>query len=82
LLNALATGLYIGAHYGPGPRDGLMTGLAARGASIRVGRTLIELSALGAGFALGGSVGVGTVVYALGIGPLVHWTMPRLAVRR
>ena len=82
LLNALATGLYIGARYGPGPRDGLMTGLAARGASIRVGRTLIELSALGAGFALGGSVGVGTVVYALGIGPLVHWTMPRLAVRR
>lgn len=82
VLNALATGLYIGARYGPGPRDGLMTGLAARGVSIRVARTLIELSALGAGFALGGSVGVGTVIYALGIGPLVHWTMPWLAVRR
>lgn len=81
LLNALATGLYIGAEYGPGPRDGLMTGLAARGVPVRVARTLIELSALGVGFALGGSVGVGTVVYAFGIGPLVHWTMPRLAVR-
>lgn len=82
LLNAAATGLYIGARYGPGPRDGLMTGLAARGVPIRVARTLIELSALAAGFALGGSIGVGTVVYALGIGSLVHWAMPWLAVRR
>jgi uncharacterized membrane protein YczE len=82
LLNAIATGLYIGAAFGPGPRDGLMTGLAARGVSIRVARTLIELSVLAGGFALGGTVGVGTVVYALGIGPLVAWTMPRLAVLR
>jgi uncharacterized membrane protein YczE len=82
LLNAVATGLYIGAGLGPGPRDGLMTGLAARGVSIRAARTAIELSVLGAGFALGGSVGIGTVAYALGIGPLVSWTMPRLAVPR
>jgi uncharacterized membrane protein YczE len=82
LLNAFATGLYIGADHGPGPRDGLMTGLAARGVPIRTARTLIELSVLGFGFALGGSVGLGTLGYALGIGPLVHWTMPRLAVPR
>lgn len=81
LLNALATALYIGARFGPGPRDGLMTGLAARGASVRVARTLIELFVLGAGFALGGSVGAGTVIYALSIGPLVHWTMTRMGTR-
>jgi uncharacterized membrane protein YczE len=77
-LNALATGCYIGAGLGPGPRDGLTTGLAARGHSIRVVRSVIELTVLVIGFALGGSVGVGTVVYAAGIGPLVHQTIPRL----
>jgi uncharacterized membrane protein YczE len=79
LLNAVASGLYIGAGLGPGPRDGLMTGLAARGHSIRTTRTAIELAALLFGVALGGSVGVGTVVYALTIGPLVQRTLPRLS---
>jgi uncharacterized membrane protein YczE len=82
LLNALSTGLYIGAEFGPGARDGLMTGLAARGYSVRVARTVVELGALGLGFVLGGSVGVGTVIYALGIGPLVHYLLPRMSVRR
>jgi uncharacterized membrane protein YczE len=77
-LNALATGCYIGAGLGPGPRDGLTTGLAARDHSIRVVRSVIELSVLVVGFALGGTVGVGTVAYALAIGPLVHVTIPRL----
>ena len=63
VLNGVATGCYIGAGLGPGPRDGLMTGLVARGHSLRVVRTAIELSVLAVGFALGGSVGVGTVAY-------------------
>jgi uncharacterized membrane protein YczE len=79
-LNGVATGAYIGAGLGPGPRDGLMTGLAARGHSIRVVRTGIELSVLGVGALLGGTVGVGTVVYALGIGPLAHAFVPRLRI--
>jgi len=79
--NGVATGLYIGAGLGPGPRDGLMTGLAARGHSIRAVRTAIEVTVLGAGWLLGGSVGVGTVLYALAIGPLAHYFIPRLAVR-
>lgn len=82
LLNAVATALYIGAGLGPGPRDGLMTGLAARGHSLRFVRTAIELAALVVGVALGGTVGVGTVIYALSIGPLVHMLLPRLSVRR
>ncbi|WP_375490021.1 YitT family protein [uncultured Jatrophihabitans sp.] len=81
VLNGLATGLYIGAGMGPGPRDGLMTGLAARGHSVRVARTAIEVTVLVAGWLLGGSVGVGTVVYALGIGPLAHLTLPMFALR-
>ncbi len=76
LLNGVATGLYIGAGFGPGPRDGLMTGLAARGHSVRVVRTAIEVTVLAAGWLLGGSVGVGTVVYALAIGPLAHTFLP------
>jgi uncharacterized membrane protein YczE len=80
LLNGIATGLYIGAGLGPGPRDGLMTGLAARGHSIRVVRTSIELTVLVTGWLLGGTVGVGTVVYALAIGPIAHHTIPRLRV--
>jgi uncharacterized membrane protein YczE len=79
LLNAVATGLYIGAGLGPGPRDGLTTGFARRGRSIRVVRTSIELSVLVVGWLLGGNVGLGTVLYAAGIGPLVHVTIPRLA---
>lgn len=79
-LNGLATACYIGAGLGPGPRDGLMTGIAARGHSLRVVRTLIELSVLTIGWALGGTVGVGTVAYALSIGPLTHALLPRLTV--
>jgi uncharacterized membrane protein YczE len=82
VLNGVATGMYIGAAFGPGPRDGLMTGLAARGHSIRVVRTGIELAVLAAGAALGGTVGVGTVVYALAIGPLAHVLVPAFAVPR
>jgi uncharacterized membrane protein YczE len=80
LLVGLATGCYIGAGLGPGPRDGLMTGIAARGHSIRVVRFSLEVSVLVIGYLLGGSVGVGTVVYAVCIGPLVHVTLPRLAL--
>ena len=80
VLMAVATGLYVGAAFGPGPRDGLMTGLAARGVPIRVGRTAIEVSVLAIGFLTGGSVGVGTVVFALTIGPLVQLTLRWLAV--
>jgi uncharacterized membrane protein YczE len=80
LLNGVATGLYIGARLGPGPRDGLMTGLAGRGHSLRAVRTAIELTVLGAGAALGGTVGVGTLVYALSIGPLAHVFVPAFTV--
>ena len=78
-LNGIATGAYIGAGLGPGPRDGLMTGFAARGHSIRVVRTGIELTVLATGWLLGGTVGVGTVVYALAIGPLAHVFVPLFA---
>jgi len=80
-LNGLATACYIGAGLGPGPRDGLMTGLAARGHSLGVVRTLIELSVLAIGFALGGTAGIGTVAYAVSIGPLTHLLLPRLTVK-
>ena len=79
-LNGLATGLYIGAGLGPGPRDGLMTGIAARGHSVRVVRTSIEVTVLALGWWLGGTVGVGTVAYALAIGPLVHLFLPVLTI--
>jgi uncharacterized membrane protein YczE len=82
VLNGVATGAYIGAGLGPGPRDGLMTGLAARGHSIRFVRTGIELTVLAIGWRLGGNVGVGTVAYALAIGPFAHFFIPRLAIRR
>ncbi|MEZ0357787.1 YitT family protein [Mycobacterium sp. SA01] len=73
LLNAVSTVLYVGAGLGPGPRDGLMTGLVARtGVSVRVVRTAIEATVLAVGWLLGGSVGVGTVIYAFGIGPMVQ----------
>ena len=71
-------GLYIGARLGPGPRDGIMTGVAKRGHSIRVVRTAIELTALLAGWLLGGKVGVGTLLFAITIGPNVHFWLERL----
>lgn len=81
-LNALATSLYVGARLGPGPRDGLMTGLVARtGWPLRLVRTGIEVTVVAAGFALGGRLGLGTVVYALAVGPLVHAWLPRLTWR-
>jgi uncharacterized membrane protein YczE len=80
LLNGMATGLYIGTRFGPGPRDGLMTGLAARGLSLRSVRTGIELTVLAAGVALGGTVGVGTLIYALAIGPLAHVFVPAFTI--
>jgi uncharacterized membrane protein YczE len=80
LLCALASGLYIGARFGPGPRDGLMTGLAARGVSIRLARTGVEVGVVAAGWLLGGRLGVGTLVYALAIGPLVQVFLPRFTV--
>ena len=73
---AIGTGLYVGAGLGPGPRDGLMTGLARRGWSVRLVRTGIEVAVLAVGVVLGGSVGVGTIAFALGIGPLVQFALP------
>jgi uncharacterized membrane protein YczE len=81
VLCGIATGMYIGALLGPGPRDGLMTGLAARGLSIRLARTGIEVVVVAAGFLLGGTLGIGTLVYALTIGPLVQVFMPWFAIR-
>ncbi|HEX6324972.1 MAG TPA: hypothetical protein VFZ72_00240 [Jiangellaceae bacterium] len=81
VLNSVATAAYIGARLGPGPRDGLMTGLVARtGRSVRTVRTSIELSVLAGGWLLGGTVGLGTVLYAISIGPLVHFLLPLLTV--
>ena len=68
--------MYIGAGLGPGPRDGLMTGIARRGHSIRVVRTSLEITVLATGIVLGGSFGVGTIVYAASIGPLAHVFIP------
>ncbi len=81
VLNGVATGLYIAARFGPGPRDGLMTGLhRLTGRSIRLTRTLIEIAVVATGFLLGGSVGVGTVLYALSIGPLAQFFLRLFAV--
>lgn len=77
---AVGSGLYIGAGLGPGPRDGLMTGLAARGHSVRRARTVVEVTALAVGWALGGTVGVGTLAFAFAIGPLVQASLARLSV--
>ena len=82
ILNAIAGAAYIGAGLGPGPRDGLMTGLVRRtGGSVGRIRTGIELSVLAVGFALGGTVGLGTVVYALSIGPLLQLLLPAFTIR-
>ena len=80
VLNGLAGALYIGAQLGPGPRDGLMTGLVELGAPVYLARTLIEGTVLVVGWLLGGTVGVATVVYALAVGPLVGRALPRLAL--
>lgn len=81
VLNGAATGLYIAAAFGPGPRDGLMTGLHQHtGRSIRLLRTLVEVAVVATGFALGGTVGVGTVLYALSIGPLAQLFLRVFAV--
>ncbi len=80
-LLAIATGLYIGARFGPGPRDGLMTGIHNRwGFRIWIVRTVIELTVLAIGWLLGGNVGVGTIAFALLIGPMVNVTLPLLRV--
>lgn len=77
LLLAIASGIYIGANLGPGPRDGLMTGIHARfGTPLWVGRTAVEVTVLVAGWILGGNVGLGTVAFALLIGPLCNFTLP------
>ena len=82
VLCAFATALYVGAQLGPGPRDGLMTGFARRsGWSIRKVRTIIELGVLAIGVALGGTIGVGTVVFALGVGPVTQFFLRWLVVR-
>lgn len=81
VLNGVASAAYIGARLGPGPRDGLMTGLAARtGRSIRLVRTAIEVVVLATGWLLGGTVGIGTVLYALAIGPLTQAFLPLFRV--
>ena len=82
VLNGLATAAYVGARLGPGPRDGLMTGLTARtGWSVRVVRTTIEVVVLATGWLLGGTVGIGTVLYALAIGPLTQAFLPWVSWR-
>jgi uncharacterized membrane protein YczE len=81
LLNSVATAAYIGVHLGPGPRDGLMTGLVRRtGWSVRLVRTSIEVAVVATGWLLGGTLGLGTVLYAVAIGPLVQVLLPRLSL--
>ncbi|GAA3206491.1 hypothetical protein [Actinocorallia longicatena] len=83
VMGGVATACYLGAGLGPGPRDGLMTGFAARSRfSIRLIRTTIEVTVLTLGWLLGGTVGVGTVAYALAIGPLTQLFLPRLTLTR
>lgn len=77
----IGSGLYIGSGLGPGPRDGLMLGLAERGISVRLARTVVEISVLLGGLALGGDVGVGTALFTFGIGPVVQYFLPRLRLR-
>lgn len=80
VLVAIGSGFYIGAGLGPGPRDGLMTGLARRGIPIAWNRAGIEIAALVSGWLLGGTVGAGTLVFAVGMGPLVQFFLKRLSV--
>ena len=78
---AIGSGFYIGAGLGAGPRDGLMLGISKRGISVRVARTAIELTVLAAGIALGGTIGIGTVAFTFGIGPLVQIFLPRMRLK-
>ncbi|MFE1098996.1 YitT family protein [Nocardiopsis alba] len=78
LVCAIATGCYIGVGLGPGPRDGLMTGLASRGLSIRLARTIIEVTVALLGFLMGGTVGLGTLVFMIAIGPLAQIFLPMM----
>lgn len=80
LLIGLASGMYIGANLGPGPRDGLMTAIARRGVSIRATRWGLEVVALVVGILMGGTFGVGTVAFALSIGPIVQFFLPRWSI--
>jgi uncharacterized membrane protein YczE len=80
VIMGVGSGFYIGAGLGPGPRDGLMMGLSQRGISVRAARTLIEAAVLVIGLLLGGTIGVGTVAFTLGIGPLVQFFLPRLSL--
>jgi uncharacterized membrane protein YczE len=81
VLNGVATAAYIGVRLGPGPRDGLMTGLVRRtGGSVRVVRTAIEVAVVGTGWVLGGTLGAVTLLYAVAIGPIVHALLPRFTV--
>lgn len=76
VVNGVATGLYISAHFGPGPRDGLMMGIAQRGVSVRAARTFVEVSVVVLGTLLGGTLGIGTLLYAVAIGPLAQRFIP------
>lgn len=83
VLNGVATGAYVGAGLGPGPRDGLMTGIVARtGWPVKWVRTAIEITVVAVGWLLGGSVGLGTILYAVAIGPLVHVFLPMFTIRK
>ncbi|MFZ9930899.1 MAG: YczE/YyaS/YitT family protein [Ilumatobacteraceae bacterium] len=81
LIVAFGSAMYIGAGLGPGPRDGLMMGLAERGVSVRMARTVIEVVVVVVGVSLGGTIGVGTILFAVGIGPLVQLLLPRFDIR-
>ena len=82
VMNGVATGCYVGAGLGPGPRDGLMTGIVGKtGWPVKYVRTAIEVAVVCVGWLLGGRVGLGTVLYALSIGPLVHVFLPMFAIR-
>jgi len=80
-LIGISSGMYIGANLGPGPRDGLMTGISKYGPSIRLTRFVLEAVVLAAGWLLGGTFGVGTVIFAVTIGPIVHFYLPRWTIR-
>jgi len=80
LLVAITSGMYIGANLGPGPRDGLMTAIARRGPSIRLTRVTMEITVLVIGVLLGGTFGIGTILYALLMGPLVQFFLPRWTI--
>lgn len=80
VLIAIGSGVYIGSGLGPGPRDGIMTGLKALGMSVRMGRTLVEITTLALGLMLGGTAGLGTLVFLVGIGPLVQFVLERVTL--